>query len=248
MPSIPAWAATYLASTDAMYLRDSASKKTIENWVHQYSREFFAYAFFRLKKHEDAEDAVQTTFIKAYRSLHTYRPGSNQRAWLYAILGNTIKDTIRKDAAAALVTPFSTLESQEEGNVEDLFVDARDTPDVVAAREIDYQKLADGIAALPEHFAAPLLMREVSDMSYKDIAEHLSVPIGTVMSRLSRARRALWEVLVGAGSGGAGSGEGLRSSGSGSGGATGSGEGREKSSKKSNNRSVDAKGDKNDAV
>lgn len=231
-----------------MYLRDSASKKTIENWVHQYSREFFAYAFFRLKKHEDAEDAVQTTFIKAYRSLHTYRPGSNQRAWLYAILGNTIKDTIRKDAAAALVTPFSTLESQEEGNVEDLFVDTRDTPDVVAAREIDYQKLADGIAALPEHFAAPLLMREVSDMSYKDIAEHLSVPIGTVMSRLSRARRALWEVLVGSGSGG-----GARSGGSGSGGATGSGaagsgEGREKSSKKSNNRSTDARGDKNDAV
>lgn len=244
MPSTPAWAATCLASTDAMFLRDSASKKTIENWVHQYSREFFAYAFFRLKKHEDAEDAVQTTFIKAYRSLHTYRPGSNQRAWLYAILGNTIKDTIRKDAAAALVTPFSTLESQEEGNVEDLFVDTKDTPDIVAAREIDYQRLADGIAALPEHFAAPLLMREVSDMSYKDIAEHLSVPIGTVMSRLSRARRALWEVLVGSGPGeGSSSGKG-----SGSGEGSSSGEGREKSSKKSNNRSVDARGDKNDAV
>jgi len=173
-----------------MFFQDSTKRKTFETWVKTYSREFFHFALLRLRRHEDAEDAVQITFIKAYRSYNSFKIGSSEKAWLYTILTNTIKDQIK----ATVARPAGTLE--DELDLENLLIDGHDTPDVVLEKKTEYEKLACGIASLPEHFAAPLLMREVSDMSYKDIAEFLSVPIGTVMSRLYRARKVLYDLMT----------------------------------------------------
>ncbi|MFA7339567.1 MAG: sigma-70 family RNA polymerase sigma factor [Candidatus Obscuribacterales bacterium] len=176
-----------------MFFQESVSKKkTVEGWVKAYSREFYNYALLRLRKHEEAEDVVQTTFIRAFRSFSSFKQGSSEKAWLYAILGNVIKDVVRQSSTRP---QFKVLEEDDE--LENLLVDGSETPDLVASKKIEYELLASGIANLPEHFAAPLLLREVSDMSYKDIADYLSVPVGTVMSRLSRARKALFDLMTG---------------------------------------------------
>jgi len=164
----------------------------VEGWVRAYSREFYNYAFLRLRKHEEAEDVVQTTFIRAFRSFNSFKQGSNEKAWLYAILSNAIKDVVRQVSSGP---QFKELE--EDDDLENLLVDSGETPDAVVSRKMEYELLASGIANLPQHFAAPLLLREVSDMSYKDIADYLSVPVGTVMSRLSRARKALFGLMSG---------------------------------------------------
>lgn len=176
-----------------MFFQESATKKkTVEGWVRAYSREFYNYAFLRLRKHEEAEDVVQTTFIKAFRSFSSFKQGSNEKAWLYAILSNAIKDVVRQVSSGP---QFKELD--EDDDLENLLVDSGETPDAVVSRKMEYELLASGIANLPQHFAAPLLLREVSDMSYKDIADYLSVPVGTVMSRLSRARKALFGLMSG---------------------------------------------------
>ncbi|MFA6211569.1 MAG: sigma-70 family RNA polymerase sigma factor [Candidatus Obscuribacterales bacterium] len=176
-----------------MFFQENATKKkTVEGWVRAYSREFYNYAFLRLRKHEEAEDVVQTTFIRAFRSFNSFKQGSNEKAWLYAILSNAIKDVVRQVSSGP---QFKELE--EDDDLENLLVDSGETPDAVVSRKMEYELLASGIANLPQHFAAPLLLREVSDMSYKDIADYLSVPVGTVMSRLSRARKALFGLMSG---------------------------------------------------
>ncbi|MDX1989284.1 MAG: sigma-70 family RNA polymerase sigma factor [Candidatus Obscuribacter sp.] len=168
-----------------------SNKAIVESWVKTYSREFYQYAYLRLKRHEDAEDVVQLTFIKAFRAFNTFKPGTSEKAWLYAILSNTLKDHLRR-----ISNKPQEADIDDEEDLENLLVDTRDGPETEASRKMEHERLAMGIANLPEQFAAPLLMREVSDMSYKDIAEYLSVPIGTVMSRLSRARKALYEILT----------------------------------------------------
>lgn len=177
-----------------MFSERQSSRKTVEGWVREYSREFYRYAYLRLGSHEESEDVVQLTFIKAYRSFNTFRKGSNEKAWLYTILTNNLRDHLRKDASRP---PEMGLDEDEE--LENLLVDHRDTPDVVLAKKMDHDRLARGIANLPDHFAAPLLMREVSDLSYKQISDMLKVPIGTVMSRLSRARKALYDLMTDSG-------------------------------------------------
>ena len=168
-----------------------SNKAIVESWVKTYSREFYQYAYLRLKRHEDAEDVVQLTFIKAFRAFNTFKTGTSEKAWLYAILSNNLKDHLRR-----ISNKPQEANIEEEEDLENLLVDTRDGPETEASRKMEHERLAMGIANLPEQFAAPLLMREVSDMSYKDIAEYLSVPIGTVMSRLSRARKALYEILT----------------------------------------------------
>ncbi len=173
------------------FKNNTSSRVTVDSWVKQYSREFYQYAYLRLNRHEDAEDVVQLTFIKAFRAFNTFKPGSSEKAWLYTILNNNLKDHLRRVSGRPQQSPID-----EEIDIENLMVDPKDSPEVALIKKQEQDLLSRGIANLPEHFAAPLLMREVSDMSYKDIADYLSVPIGTVMSRLSRARKALFEILT----------------------------------------------------
>lgn len=173
-----------------MFSERQSSRKVVEGWVREYSREFYRYVFLRLGSHEEAEDVVQLTFIKAFRSFHTFRQGTNEKAWLYTIMTNTLRDHLRKGSQRPPEEPIG-----EDEDLENLLVDSKDTPDVVLSKKMDHERLARGIANLPEHFSAPLLMRDVSDLSYKQIADMLKVPIGTVMSRLSRARKALYDLM-----------------------------------------------------
>ena len=138
----------------------------------------------------EADDLVQETYLKAFRSAGRFERGTNLRAWLFTILMNTHRNS-RRDAARDPIEVDSELVEQAQAmpgraaTPEDLLIDATMDVDVKAALD-----------ALPETFRAAVWLRDVEEFSYAEIARMLDVPAGTVMSRISRGRKLLYEQLV----------------------------------------------------
>ena len=151
------------------------------------------YNFARWLVHNssDAEDLVQETYLKALRSFDSFQSGSNFRAWMFRILKNTFLSscsTLERRMTDAMVS--------EEGGPE-LAVDM-ETPETILMNHSDSQRLQRAIDDLPLHYREALLLCEVEGMLYQEIAEILSIPIGTVMSRLARARKSVRASILGA--------------------------------------------------
>src|SRR5437868_7560292 len=146
---------------------------------------------------QEAEDLVQETMLKAFRFAHTYQRGSNLRAWLFRILNTSAINRYRKQASHPVTTPLP------EGEEFYLYNRIRDisgqelsegAEEEVLSKYLDedvYRALHD----LPLNFRMPILLADIEGMSYKEIAEALQIPIGTVRSRISRARRHLQQSL-----------------------------------------------------
>lgn len=139
----------------------------------------------------DAEDLVQDTYLKAFRAVDRFSPGTNLRAWLFTILHNTARNRAR-DRARDLVTVDS--------DVVDRAVDATGgtdlTPEMRLVREALAPDVQAAIDALPEAFRQAVWLRDVEEFTYAEIAGMLEIPPGTVMSRISRGRRLLFEQLA----------------------------------------------------
>ncbi len=138
----------------------------------------------------DAEDLVQETYLKAFRFERRFERGTNLKAWLFTILHNTYRNQ-RRNAARESVTVNSDL--VERG---DRWVGPIETPEQILLRESLDGDLQVAIDAVPEPFREAVWLRDVEEFSYADIARVLAVPIGTVMSRISRGRRLLYERLT----------------------------------------------------
>jgi RNA polymerase sigma-70 factor, ECF subfamily len=136
----------------------------------------------------DAEDLVQETYLKALRSFSSFQPGTNFRAWIFRILRNTFLSS-RKTFERRM---FDTLAVEEEGP--ELAV-VTETPETILMDRSNIQRVQRTIDDLPAHYRETLLLCEVEEMSYGEIAEILSIPIGTVMSRLARARKVVRQSL-----------------------------------------------------
>ena len=140
----------------------------------------------------EAEDLVQETYLKAFRSSARFERGTNLRAWLFTILMNTHRNS-RRDAARNPIDVDSEAVEQAQAlpgrgaTPEDLLIDATLDVDIKAALD-----------ALPETFRAAVWLRDVEEFSYAEIARMLDIPTGTVMSRISRGRRLLYQQLVAA--------------------------------------------------
>jgi len=146
---------------------------------------------------QEAEDLVQETMLKAFRFAHTFQPGTNLRAWLFRILNTSAINRYRKQATHPVTT------SLPEGEDFYLYNRIRDlsgqeltsaAEDEVLSHYLDedvYKALND----LPPNFRMAVMLADIEGMSYKEIAEALQIPIGTVMSRISRARRQLQQSL-----------------------------------------------------
>ena len=132
---------------------------------------------------------VQETYVKALRGFSSFEPGTNFRAWIYRILRNTFLTT-RTGLKAAPTLP---LDAEEEDGPE-LAITAT-TPETIFLERADQQLVREALQELPLHFREILLLCEVEEMSYQEIADTLSIPPGTVMSRLSRARAELRKCL-----------------------------------------------------
>ncbi len=140
----------------------------------------------------DAEDLVQETYLKAFRAADRFEPGTNLRAWLFTILHNTALNRARDRARDAVVT-------FDSGTVEraaDATLDAMaDNPETLLLRETLAPELQAAIDELPAAFRQAVWLRDVEEFSYAEIATMLDIPAGTVMSRISRGRRMLFERL-----------------------------------------------------
>ena len=137
----------------------------------------------------DAEDLVQETYLKALRGFASFQPGTNFRAWMFRILKNTfLSSRSRLDQRMTVA-----MDSEEEARSE--LVVENETPETVLMKRSDSGLLQNAIENLPVHHREVLLLCEVEEMSYREIAEILSIPAGTVMSRLSRARKTVRDSL-----------------------------------------------------
>ena len=151
------------------------------------------YNFARWLVHDshDAEDLVQETYLKALRSFASFQPGTNFRAWMFRILRNNFLSSRSKLERRMTVA----MDSEEDGP--ELAVDT-ETPETILMSRFNSQLMRRAIDDLPVQYREALLLCEVEEMSYQEIAEILTIPIGTVMSRLARARKAVRESLLSA--------------------------------------------------
>ena len=146
--------------------------------------QLYNFAHWLTRNRDEAEDLVQETYAKALKGFSSFRLGTNFRAWMYRILRNTFL-TSRTGLKATITVPLDAEEDEPELAL------ARETPETILIERSNWQPVRSAIEQLPVHFREILLLCEVEEMSYQEIAETLSIPIGTVMSRLSRARKTL---------------------------------------------------------
>ncbi len=173
-----------------------ADRSDFAQQAMQYAPQLYSAGVRMTRNGADAEDLVQETYLRAYRSYATFTEGTNLRAWLFRILTNTFINSYRAKQRRVQET--------ELNDVEDLYLYQRISGMDVASLSAEDtlfdlftdDEVKDALEALPESFRLPVLLADVEDFSYKEIAEMLEIPIGTVMSRLHRGRKAMHKALV----------------------------------------------------
>jgi RNA polymerase sigma-70 factor, ECF subfamily len=173
---------------------DPALKERFERDAVPLLSGMYSSALRMTRNPSDAEDLVQETFLRAYRGFAGFQEGTNLKAWLYRILTNTFINSYRKKQREPKTVPDENVEDwylydrlaaqSSEASAEATVLEAIPDEDVKAALD-----------ALPEAFRMAVLLADVEGFSYKEIASILDIPIGTVMSRLHRGRRALEKAL-----------------------------------------------------
>ena len=174
-----------------------ADQADFERDAMQYARQLYSAAMRMTRNPADAEDLVQETFLKAYRAYDSFEAGTNLKAWLYRILTNTYINKYRKESRRPNEVDLGTVEDlylyRRIGSEESADV-ARTTEDRVLDGLVE-SDIKHAVESLPENFRLPVLLADLEGFSYKEIAEILDVPIGTVMSRLHRGRKAMQKAL-----------------------------------------------------
>mgnify|MGYP003347984837 CR=1 FL=1 len=172
-----------------------AERQEFASAALEFAPQLYNAALRMTRNRADAEDLVQETYLRAYRSFHTFTEGTNLRAWLYRILTNTYINTYRAKQRRP--------EETELDDVEDLYLYRRVRqldPATRSAEDTLFDMFTDdevkkALEALPERYRLPVLLADVQEFSYKEISDMLEVPIGTVMSRLHRGRKAMQQAL-----------------------------------------------------
>jgi len=142
------------------------------------------------RRPSDADDLVQETYLKAFRFASSFQRGTNLKAWLFTILHNTWRNKLRHDRRDPIEVDSETVDRAATT------VEHEETPEQLLQRATLDTDLKAALDALPEAFRTAVWLRDVEELSYAEIAGALDVPIGTVMSRISRGRRLLFERLT----------------------------------------------------
>jgi RNA polymerase sigma-70 factor, ECF subfamily len=150
----------------------------------------------RLTRDADrAQDLVQDTYLKAFRARDRFAAGTNLKAWLFTILHNTWRNR-RRDQARSRVEFDSDAVEQAHESLSGPSMPRVESPETLLLRASFDAELKSALDALPDAFRSAVWLRDVEELSYQEIAEVLAIPIGTVMSRISRGRRQLHDLLV----------------------------------------------------
>jgi RNA polymerase sigma-70 factor (ECF subfamily) len=169
--------------------QDDTSSASFEELAMPLLDSLYHFARWLVHDQNDAEDLIQETYLKALRHFSSFQPGTNFRSWMYRILRNTFLTSRTGLRAGSTVS----LDSEEEEGPE-LAVET-ETPETILLNHLNSQLVQSAIDNLPVHYREALVLCDVEEMSYREIAEILSIPIGTVMSRLARARKIVRESL-----------------------------------------------------
>lgn len=145
---------------------------------------------------EDAEDLLQETYLKAYRHYASFQPGTNLKAWLFKILKNTFINEYRRRKQLPAQVDFAELEETFESALANTDATATRTPeDELLEHSLDGE-VRTSLVALPHNYKVVVLLADIEGYAYKEIADILAIPVGTVMSRLYRGRRLLEKALL----------------------------------------------------
>lgn len=170
---------------------DSDARARFEAEALEFVDSLYRTALRLTRVPSDAEDLVQDTYLKAFRSADSFRPGTNLRAWLFTILHNTARNRAR-DRSRESVTVDSDIVDQAAETPQFGGAGPVDNPETLLLKNTLAPELQAAVDELPDAFREAVWLRDVEEFSYAEIAEMLNIPIGTVMSRISRGRRMLF--------------------------------------------------------
>lgn len=175
---------------DALIVKQvlEGDREAFRSLVESYSGLVYRIAFSMVRNYDEAQDVVQEVFYRAYRALQTYNPEHSFKAWINRITVNYILDQRKK---RRVQTSSLTLDDDQEINVPDSTFDPY-TRQIQGERE---ELVLKAIQQLPDKYQLVLLLRHIEELSYEEIAQALSLPLGTVMTHIHRARAKLSELL-----------------------------------------------------
>ena len=175
----------------------TASQSAFEALALQYLSDLMGSALRMTRNWEDAQDLTQDTLVRAFRGFRSFQPGTNFKAWVFRIMVNTYINSQRRTARRPRTVSWEDVPGESEvGGFDPLAEDSQPEGSTLAV--LPSEQLQHALDDLPEEFRLPVLLCDVEDLSYKDIARMLGIPLGTVRSRIFRGRQRLRDALTGA--------------------------------------------------